>query len=108
MEGSEMTKDIKPKRLRSPNFPVLSLEKCLSLTQTLLDKYARHPTPLEIFMKALGYTTTKSSTGMQTLAALSAYGLINVEGTGINRKIKVSDLAFRILKIGRASCRERV
>ncbi len=91
-----MSADMKPKKTRSPNFPAVSLEKSLSWAQTLFDKYARNPIAAEIAIKALNYSP-KSSHGLQATAALAAYGLVQVEGLGADKKIAVSDLAFKIL-----------
>lgn len=101
-----MSLEMKGKKTRSPNYPALTLEKSLILTQTLLDRYARHPIAWEVATKALGYTP-KSSSGKQAMAALAAYGLIQVEGLGAEKKIAVSELAFKILADKRAFSLER-
>jgi hypothetical protein len=102
-----MNSEMKSKKTRSPNFPAISLEKGLSLAQILLEKYARHPVPIEIALTALGYKSLKSSSGLQATAALNAYGLTEVEGEGKGKKIAVSDLAFKILADKRAISTER-
>jgi len=99
--------EMKGKKTRSPNYPAITLEKSLGLTQTLLDRYARHPIAWEVATKALGYSSTKSSSGKQAMAAIAAYGLIQVEGLGAEKKIAVSDLAFKILADKRAYSPER-
>lgn len=101
-----MSANIKPKKTRSPNFPTVTLEKSLSQAQTLLDKYARYPIAWEVAIGSLGYTL-KSSAGMQAMATLIAYGLVQVEGSGSERKVAVSDLAFKILADKRAFSPER-
>lgn len=101
-----MNTEEKTKRTRSPNFPALTLEKSLSQAKILFDKYDRHPIVGEIAVKALGHTPT-SSRGKQAVAALAAYGLIEVEGLGAEKKISVSDLAFKILADKRTPSPER-
>lgn len=101
-----MSTDAKIKRTRSPNFPAITLEKSLSLVQTLFDRYSRNPVAGEVATKGLGYSP-KSSGGKQAIAALSAYGLIQVEGLGAEKKIAVSDLAFKILADKRELSPER-
>jgi hypothetical protein len=101
-----MSANIKPKKTRSPNFPTVALEKSLSQAQTLFDKYARYPIAWEVAIGSLGYTL-KSSAGMQAMATLIAYGLIQVEGSGSERKVAVSDLAFKILADKRIFSPER-
>jgi hypothetical protein len=101
-----MNKGVKGKKTRSPNFPFYTLEKGLSLAEILLEKYARYPVPFEVAIKAAGYSA-KSSAGLQAIAALSAYGLIEVEGSKTEKKIAVSDLAFKILADKRPISPER-
>lgn len=101
-----MSADVKPKKTRSPNFPTVTLEKSLSQAQTLLDKYARYPIAWEVAISAFGYTL-KSSVGKQVMATLIAYGLIQTEGSGSEKKVAVSDLAFKILADKRAFSLER-
>jgi hypothetical protein len=101
-----MNVDMKPKKTRSPNFPTVILEKSLSQAQNLLDKYARYPIAWEVAIGTLGYTL-KSSGGKQAMATLIAYGLVQTEGSGSEKKIAVSDLAFKILADKRAFSPER-
>jgi hypothetical protein len=101
-----MSAETKIKRTRSPNFPAITLEKSLSLVQTLFDKYSRNPIAGEVATKALGYSL-KSSGGKQAIAALSAYGLIQVEGLGAEKKISISELAFKIIADPRSFSPER-
>lgn len=101
-----MNTDMKPKKTRSPNYPTVALEKSLSQAQTLLDKYARYPIAMEVAIGVLGYTL-KSSAGKQAMATLSAYGLVQIEGSGSEKKVSVSDLAFKILADKRGFSPER-
>jgi hypothetical protein len=101
-----MSADVKPKKTRSPNFPLVTLERSLSQAKTLLDKYSRNPIAWEVGIKALGYELT-GSRGKQTMAALGYYGLIRVESAGAGKKIAISELAFKIIEDKRAYSPER-
>jgi hypothetical protein len=101
-----MNPEVKVKRTRSPNFPTVTLEKSLSQAQVLLEKYSRNQIAWEVGVKALGYSA-KGSGGKQAMASLGYYGLIQAQGLGAEKKIAVSDLAFKILADKRTISPER-
>jgi hypothetical protein len=84
----------------------VTLEKSLSQAQILLGKYSQNQIAGEVAVKALDYSS-KSSGGKQAMATLAAYGLIQVEGLGAEKKVAVSDLAFKILMDKRVFSPER-
>jgi hypothetical protein len=96
----------KKKKTRSPNYPSITLGRALKLTQTLLDKYGRHDTPWDVAIKGIG-STPKSSVGMQMMASLSYYGFVDIKGVKEDRKVKISDSAFKILMDKRPESPER-
>jgi len=96
----------KKKRVRSPNYPALTLEKSLGLIEVLFKQHSRYLVALEVAAKGWDISA-KSSYIAQHLAALSAYGLIEIEGEKDSKKIKVSDLAFKILMDKRPDSEER-
>ncbi|TPL80247.1 hypothetical protein FJ950_26815 [Mesorhizobium sp. B2-3-14] len=81
---------------RSPSYPSLSIQKALEKAKALYDNEGDYAAPLESVATAWGYSA-KSSGGRQMLATLGYYGLIDVEGEGDTRKVKVSTIARRIL-----------
>jgi hypothetical protein len=83
-------------RRRSPSFPFISLGKAIERARAIAEVHKRSATSLTALGKALGYAP-KSSGLLQTVAALRAYGLIEDIGQGENRRIRLSDLAWRIL-----------
>ena len=91
MENTE-----KKKRVRSPNYPVISLEKGIELAAALLKSQQRYPVSVEVAAKDWNISP-KSSYLAQHVAAMSAYGLVDIEGEKESRKVKVSDLAFKII-----------
>lgn len=96
----------KKTKIRSPNYPQYSLERCIESAKILNDKYARVPTPFELAIKAIGLSP-KSSSGLQAMASLSYYELIEITGIGVERRIKITDLAFKILIDKRPESKER-
>jgi hypothetical protein len=79
---------------RSPNFPAMSLEKAIAKTAQL----DVHPVPITLLPSRWEYSNVKNSRFQQAVAALSAYGLINIQGTGDKRVITLSDRGKRIIK----------
>lgn len=81
---------------RSPAYPFLSVQKAIDKARDLHAREAVYAAPLESALKAWGYGP-KSSGGRQTLATMKYYGLIDISGEGEKRRIKVSDVARRII-----------
>jgi len=91
---------------RSPNFPFITLEQALERAQQFYDQEKRGSAPFSSAAKHWSYSPT-SSGAMQTVAALKNYGLMEDEGTGTSRKLKLSNLAQRILLDKRPDSIER-
>jgi hypothetical protein len=81
---------------RSPAYPFLSVQKAIEKARDLYAREGAYAAPLESALKAWGYGP-KSSGGRQTLATMKYYGLIDISGEGDKRRIKVSDVARRII-----------
>ena len=96
----------KKKRTRSPNFPTSGLKKALELAMKLYGRYGKHNTAWDVAITYLGYTP-KSSAGLQAMASLSYYGLMNIQGTKSSRKVNITDLAFSILMDDRENSFDR-
>lgn len=80
------------KRVRSPNYPAISLRDALEKTSALYKNLHTHAGPREVIVKAMGYASLNGSS-MSAISALHKYGLL--EGRG--DEIKISDRAMRIL-----------
>lgn len=93
---------------RSPSYPALDLEAALQRVQTLYDEEKRYPAAIEVALRHLGYGSVKSGGGQVTLAALRYFGLIDAEGSGAQRTVRVSDLAEAILLDRREDSTERL
>lgn len=91
MENNE-----KKKRVRSPNYPIFPIEKAIELANALFKSQARYQVPAEVAAKDWNISP-KSSYLSQHVAAMSSYKLIDIEGEKDSRKVKISDLAFKII-----------
>ena len=83
-------------RTRSPAYPYLDLRTALDKAATLWKAEGRHPAAVNVVMHHWGYKE-ESSTGYSCMAALKKYGLIELDGTGENKQIRLSSLALAIL-----------
>ncbi len=98
-EAQERSRD------RSPSFPFISLKDAVERAKTFEAVHRRFAARLPIAAE-LWKISPKSSTMLQTVAALKAYGLMKDSGSGADRKVELTDLAQRILKDARPGNRE--
>lgn len=84
------------KRGRSPSYPAINLKIALEKASILYQKEGKHPTPTSTAMSDMGYSP-RSGAGIVALAALKKFGLIEDEGSGPDRVVKLSDLALDII-----------
>lgn len=97
----------KPTKERSPNFPFVSLETAIRRAQEFYAVEKRGIAPVKVAAKHWNYSPN-SSGALQTMAALKSYGLMNDEGSGDQRKVRLTDLALRILLDARPNSTERL
>lgn len=81
---------------RSPSYPSLSLGRALERTKVLWSSERQHATPIEAAVRRWGYTNFSGKASL-TVAALIKYGLLANEGSKSERRVRVTDLAVRIL-----------
>src|ERR1700722_5524681 len=91
---------------RSPAYPFITLEKALSRAEELRKAVGRNDTRIASAKSHWGYGA-KSSGGIQTVAALRHFGLLDDIGAGADKKVKLSELALRILLDQRPDSSER-
>ncbi|MDA9435190.1 hypothetical protein [Bradyrhizobium sp. CCBAU 51627] len=92
---------------RSPAYPFIPLDKALARAEALRKAIgSKADTRVISAMGHWGYGE-KSSGGIQTAAALKHFGLIDDSGSGKERRIKLSELALRILLDQRPDSQER-
>lgn len=82
---------------RSPAYPYIPLGKAIERAEEFENQEGRHKVPISSATKAWDFGE-KSSGGRQTLAALKYFGLVELEGAGEDRSVRVSDLCWNILK----------
>ena len=92
----ELERNSKKLRTRSPAYPYLDLRSALDKAATLWKAEGRHPAAVNVVMHHWGYKED-SSTGNSSMAALKKYGLIEHDGMGENKQIRLSNLALTIL-----------
>src|SRR6056297_1218902 len=93
-----VTKETEMAKTRSPNYPAIDLATAIGLAEKLYAKAQRHPVPIESVTKDIWEMTPGSSYVAQCVAALRAFGLVGIEGTGDKRKLRVSDDAAKIIE----------
>lgn len=95
MAEQQATETVQRKE-RSPNFPFISLEKAIERAQAFYEVERRNAVPVQVAVKRWSYAE-KSSGGVQTIAALKSYGLMEDVGRGSERKIKLTESALQVL-----------
>ncbi len=94
------------KRMRSPNYPYISLERSVTLAEKLFDSNKRYPVPIAAAAKSWEISPT-SSTLPRFVAALLSYGLLDSDGEKNDKRVRISDLAFKIIIDKRPNSLER-
>ena len=84
---------IRMKSVRSPSY---SLKKAVECARKLKDKEGKNYTPVDVAKAHWGYTP-KSGSGLRAEATMKLFGLVDVQGKGASRKIRISKTALIIL-----------
>jgi len=93
---------------RSPAYPYIDLGKAIEKAMAINDAGAsRTALPPETFYK-IWNLGAQSSGARQTMAALNHFGLVEYLGRGDDRKVKLSELALRIVHDKRPESTERL
>lgn len=79
-------------RVRSPSFPFISLSEALHRARELYDSERRNLVRMDVAVTHWGYSA-RSSGGMQTAAALRAYGFLE----DVRGELRLTDRAQHIL-----------
>jgi hypothetical protein len=80
------------KRVRSPNYPAVSLGQAISQLQPLFERINKHAAPKEAIVKGLGYGGWNGASAA-VVSAHTKYGLLERDG----ELFKVTDRAMRIM-----------
>ena len=94
--AAELAPSSKRNRTRSPSYPYLDLQSALEKAAVLWHAEGRHAASISVVMQHWGYKE-ESSTGYSCVAALKKFGLVDHDGMGETRQMKLSGLALRIL-----------
>lgn len=95
------------KKDRSPNFPFISLEAAIERCKAFYEEERRGAAPVPRAAKHWRYSASSSGL-IQTIAALKSYGLMVDEGSGAERKLRLTEMTLRILLDNRPDSTERV
>ena len=91
---------------RSPGYPHINLEQALAKVAAIYTLTKGHATSPEEVHKGLGFSPN-TGPAMKTTASIIQFGLLEAEGRGSSRKIRLSDLALRIVRDERGHSPER-
>lgn len=91
---------------RSPSYPAIDLKTAIDRARTFYQHEKRSAASVLVASQHWGYSFS-SSGGKQALAALISYGLMEDKGSGDQRHVNLTDLAFRILLDERPESSER-
>ncbi len=80
------------KRVRSPNYPAISLTEAIGRIESIYREINRHAGPREVIAKAMGFGGLNGASAT-VISALHKYGLLDRDGD----EVRVSDRALRIL-----------
>ncbi len=95
-------------RSRSPNYPGIPLSDAVKRAATLRGKEkGKHFVPAETVLSHWGYSP-KSSSGLVAMGALNKFGLLEFQGTGANRKARLTDRALQIILDGSPTRKEAI
>lgn len=79
-------------RIRSPNYPQLSLDEALKRVKQVFDRERQHPTSRDVVLLGMGYNGANGAS-LGSLSAAIKYGLLEKAGDDL----RVSDRAVAIL-----------
>lgn len=105
LDNNHVQSGAQRKKERSPSFPFIGLPKALDRARELYQHAKRHEVRI-VDVAAAWKTGAKSSGTLQTIGALLAFGLLEDQGSGDARKVKITDLGFRALEDQRPGARD--
>lgn len=107
MENTNSGNDLKLSQGRSPAYPFIPLGKAIERVNLVYEGgVGRNSYPPGTFYKLWG-VGAKSSSARQTMAALNHFGLVEYDGRGNDRKVRLSEIALKIAQDKRPNSTER-
>lgn len=92
---------------RSPAYPAIDLPEALQKAEVIRKAEGKNATHVDTALQHWGYKA-KSGGGMAALSALIKFGLLEDEGKGDERRVRLTQLALRILLDDLAESPERL
>ena len=80
---------------RSPGYPAMSLPQALGRVSAIYQVAKKHPLPVEQMHDVLGFSSN-SGPAKKTAASLMQFGLLEAEGRGEERALRLTERALRI------------
>ena len=91
---------------RSPNFPFINLSSAVERARAIYNEERKGAAPIQRI--SIHWKYSPNSSGLiQTMAALRSYGLLSDEGSGAERRFRLTELALRIILDSRSDSPER-
>lgn len=107
MTDDEAPATSRKRRGRSPSYPGIDLQQALRRSHKLYEHETRHAAPVAVILQHWGYKPN-SGGGLVALAALKKFGLLVDEGSGKQRKARLSSAAVAIAVDTRPETGERL
>jgi hypothetical protein len=95
-KAADATKAPKPARMRSPNYPGVSLRAAVERARVFYTADKRSWSHVDTALHHWGFQP-KSGGGLVVLAALKSFGLLETEGIGNVRRVRLTEFGLRIL-----------
>jgi len=96
----------KRKKGRSPSYPGIDLQEAVGRARTVYGIERKNRVPVMTALSHWGYKSA-SGPGAVVLAALKKFGLLDDEGSGDKRHVRLTDLALKIIQDDREQSVER-
>lgn len=96
----------KRRRTRSPAYPFVNLQTAIARAKEFYDKEQRNAANVTVAARHWGFKE-ESSYGAQTIAALASFGLLQDDGAGDKRTVRLTSNALKILLDTRPDSEER-
>jgi hypothetical protein len=95
----QTAEDYKRKRDRSPGYPGIDLETAILNAREFYAKEGRHFVPVTVAIKHWGFRAWSGSANV-ALAAPIKFGLMEDDGKGEQRKVRLTELGLRLAREG--------
>lgn len=83
-------------RGRSPSYPGVALDVCIERARAFYQSEHRNSAPVAGVLRLWGYTNPSTGSATVALAALKKFGLVDDEGSGANRTVRLTSLALDV------------